>query len=37
MAASPHIIFYRVNEGSAEVIRVLDGRRDLDEIFAHDP
>jgi toxin ParE1/3/4 len=37
IAASPHIVFYRVNEGSAEVIRILDGRRDVDEIFAHDP
>ena len=37
IAASPHIVFYRVNDGSAEIIRVLDGRRDLDEIFAHDP
>jgi toxin ParE1/3/4 len=37
MAASPHIVFYRVNDGSAEIIRVLDGRRDLDEIFAQDP
>jgi toxin ParE1/3/4 len=37
MAASPHVVFERVNEGFAEIIRVLDGRRDLDEIFAQDP
>ena len=37
IAASPHVVFYRVNDGVAEVVRVLDGRRDLDEIFAHEP
>ncbi len=37
MAASPHIVFYRVNDDVAEIVRVLDGRRDLDEVFAHEP
>jgi toxin ParE1/3/4 len=37
IAASPHIVFYRVNNDAAEIVRVLDGRRDLDEIFARDP
>ena len=37
MSASPHIVFYRVNEDVAEIVRVLDGRRDLDEAFAHEP
>jgi plasmid stabilization system protein ParE len=30
------VIFYRVNENVAEIVRVLDGRRDIDEIFADD-
>jgi len=34
IAASPHVIFYRVTNDVAEIVRVLDGRRDLDEIFA---
>ena len=37
IAASPHVVFYRVNGRAAEIIRVLDGRRDFDEIFSHDP
>ena len=37
MAASPHVVFYRVNDDVAEIVRVLDGRRDLDEVFAHEP
>jgi toxin ParE1/3/4 len=37
MAASPHVVFYRVNDDVAEIVRVLDGRRDLDEIFAYEP
>lgn len=35
--ASPHVIFYHANDGVADVGYVLDGRRDLDEIFAHEP
>ena len=34
IAASPYVVFYRVNDDVAEIVRVLDGRRDLDEIFA---
>jgi toxin ParE1/3/4 len=34
IAARPHVVFYRVNNDAPEIIRVLDGRRDLDEIFA---
>jgi toxin ParE1/3/4 len=37
IAVSPHVVFYRVTAGVAEVVRVLDGRRDLDEIFAEVP
>jgi toxin ParE1/3/4 len=36
IVASPHIVFYRVNNDVAEIVRVLDGRRDLDEIFDGD-
>jgi toxin ParE1/3/4 len=34
IAAAPHVVFYRVNSDATEIVRVLDGRRDLDEIFA---
>lgn len=37
IAASPHVVFYRVNNDAPEIVRVLDGRRDLDEIFGHNP
>jgi toxin ParE1/3/4 len=33
VAAYPHIVFYRVNDDIAEIVRVLDGRRDLEQIF----
>jgi toxin ParE1/3/4 len=36
MAARPYVVFYRVNDDVAEIVRVLDGRRDLDEVFAHE-
>jgi len=32
--ASPYVIFYRVNGDIAELVRILDGRRDIDEIFS---
>ena len=34
MVANPHVVFYRVVNERPEIIRVLDGRRDIDEIFA---
>jgi toxin ParE1/3/4 len=34
LAAGLHIIFYRLKQGRPEIVRVLDGRRDLDEIFS---
>jgi len=34
LAASPHIVFYRVVDDVPEIIRVLDGRQDLEEIFS---
>jgi toxin ParE1/3/4 len=33
----PYVIFYRIREDVAEIVRILHGRRDLDEIFANDP
>jgi len=33
IAANPYVVFYRVTNDVAETVRVLDGRRDLDEIF----
>jgi toxin ParE1/3/4 len=37
VVASPHVVFYQVKNDVAEIVRVLDGRRDVDEIFAHEP
>lgn len=37
VVASPHLVFYRVVDNGAEIVRVLDGRRDIDEIFAEVP
>jgi toxin ParE1/3/4 len=31
---TPHVIFYRLVRDTAQIVRVLDGRRDLDAIFA---
>ena len=33
-AASPHIVFYRVVDGAPQIVRVLDGRQDIEEKFA---
>jgi toxin ParE1/3/4 len=34
LATSPHVVFYRIANERPEIVRVLDGRRDIDEIFA---
>jgi toxin ParE1/3/4 len=34
LAARPHIIFYRVVNEVPEIMRVLDGRQDIEELFA---
>jgi len=34
LLADPHVIFYRVQNDTAEIVRVLHGRQDLDELFA---
>ena len=32
-AATPHIVFYRVVDDAPQIVRVLDGRQDIDEKF----
>jgi plasmid stabilization system protein ParE len=34
--ASPHVVFYRVVDGAAEIVRVLDGRQDIEAILPKD-
>ena len=34
LAVRPHVVFYRVVADVPEIVRVLDGRRDVDAIFA---
>lgn len=34
LAATPHVVFYRVVNDTPEIVRVLDGRQDIDEKFA---
>ncbi len=36
LATNPHVVFYRVMNDRPEIIRVLDGRQDIDEIFTED-
>jgi toxin ParE1/3/4 len=36
-ATSLHVVFYRVVDNRPEIVRVLDGRRDIDDIFSDDP
>lgn len=33
-AATPHVVFYRVVDDTPQVVRVLDGRQDIEEKFA---
>jgi plasmid stabilization system protein ParE len=37
LAAKPHVLFYRVLNELPEVMRILDGRQDIDEIFTAGP
>lgn len=34
ISIAPHVVFYRVRNNVPEIVRVLDGRRDLDDIFS---
>jgi toxin ParE1/3/4 len=36
IASRPNVVFYRVHGDAVEIVRILDGRRDVDEIFADD-
>ena len=36
LAANPHVVFYRINRDRPEIVRVLDGRQDIGEIFSED-
>ena len=36
LAATPQIVFYRLNNDRPEIVRVLDGRQDIEEIFSDD-
>jgi toxin ParE1/3/4 len=33
-ATPPHVVFYRVTNALPEIIRILDSRRDIEEIFS---
>jgi toxin ParE1/3/4 len=33
-AATPHVVFYRVVNETPQIVRVLDGRQDIEEKFA---
>ena len=33
-AVAPHVIFYRAVDDAPQIVRVLDGRQDIDEQFA---
>jgi toxin ParE1/3/4 len=33
-AATPHVVFYRVVNDTPEIVRLLDGRQDIEEKFA---
>jgi toxin ParE1/3/4 len=33
VAAAPYVVFYRVSDNAVQIIRVLDGRRDIDAIL----
>ena len=36
LTVAPQIIFYRLKNDRPEIVRVLDGRQDIEEIFADD-
>jgi toxin ParE1/3/4 len=36
LTVSPQTVFYRLNNGGPEIVRVLDGRQDIEEIFSQD-
>lgn len=36
LAAAPQIVFYRLKDDRAEIVRVLDGRQDIEAIFSNE-
>ena len=36
LSAAPQVVFYRLKDGRPEIVRVLDGRRDIEAIFSSD-
>jgi toxin ParE1/3/4 len=34
MAATPHIVFYRIDNDIPSIVRLLDGRQDIEDIFS---
>jgi len=36
LSATPQIVFYRLKNDRPEIVRVLDGRQDIEEIFSDD-
>jgi toxin ParE1/3/4 len=36
LATGPQIVFYRLMDERPEIVRVLDGRQDIEEIFSDD-
>jgi toxin ParE1/3/4 len=36
LTATPQIVFYRLKNDRPEIVRVLDGRQDIEEIFSDD-
>ena len=36
LAASPQVVFYRLKDDRPEIVRVLDGRQDIEDIFFED-
>jgi toxin ParE1/3/4 len=36
LTAPPQVVFYRLKDDRPEIVRVLDGRRDIEEIFSDD-
>jgi toxin ParE1/3/4 len=34
LVSSRHVVFYRLNDDRPEIVRVLDGRQDIEDIFS---
>lgn len=37
IVVSPFVVFYRVKDQTPQLVRILDGRRDIDDIFGDVP